>query len=79
VQEIGYAEVADVCLQALHATKAVNKTFEVCYETVGDQSWMEYELVAHMPDKTNNFIKRALQSLERNTWYRCSSQSSQTC
>jgi hypothetical protein len=67
VQGIGYADVADVCLRALHAPEAVNKTFEVCYETVADQSSMEYELVAHMPDKTNNFIKQALQSLERNT------------
>ena len=66
LQGIGYADVADVCLRALHASEAVNKTFEVCYENVADDSAMEYELVAHMPDKSN-FLKDALDGLERNT------------
>lgn len=66
-QGVGYADVADVCLRALHASEAVNKTFELCYENVADESVMEYELAAHMPDKTNNFIKQALEGLERNT------------
>jgi hypothetical protein len=39
---------------------------------------MKPQLVALMPDKTNNFIKQALQSLERNTWYLSSSPSPQT-
>lgn len=67
VQGIGYADVADVCLRSLHASEAVNKTFEVCYENIAEQSAMEYELAAHMPDSTNNFIKQALEGLERNT------------
>ena len=30
--------MADVCLRALHASEAVNKTFEVCYENIADAS-----------------------------------------
>jgi hypothetical protein len=68
MQGIGYADVADVCLRALHASEAVNKTFEVCYEMEApDGGVMEFELVAHMPDRTNNFLRQALADLERNT------------
>lgn len=67
LQGIGYADVADVCLRALHAPEAVNKTFEVCYETTPDGDTMGYELVAHMPDRSTNILKQALVGLERNT------------
>lgn len=60
--------MADVCLRALHAPEAVNKTFEVCYEAAAAEGEaLEYELVAHMPDRATNILKQALVSLERNT------------
>lgn len=59
--------MADVCLRALHSPEAVNKTFEVCYETSAEGEASGYELVAHMPNKTTNILKQALVSFERNT------------
>lgn len=64
---IGYADVADVCLRALHSIDAVNKTFEVCYEYTPEEGLQMYELVAHVPDRGNNYLEPALSVLERNT------------
>eukprot|EP00898_Chlorokybus_atmophyticus_P008333 jgi/Chlat1/8500/Chrsp80S07894 len=65
-QGISCADVADVCLKALHDSAARNKSFEVCYE-YSNASSAQYELVAHLPDKANNYLTPALAVLERNT------------
>ena len=49
--------------QALHDTSARNKSFDVCYEYETEGSSL-YELVAHMPDKANNYLTPALATLE---------------
>jgi hypothetical protein len=67
VQGIGYADVADVCLRALHAPEAANKTFELCYEFTPEGEEATYELVAHMPTRGSNWLAPALAGLERNT------------
>jgi hypothetical protein len=64
---VGYADVADVCLRALHASEAVNKTFELCYESGPQEGTALYELVAHMPTRDANYLVPALANLERNT------------
>eukprot|EP00899_Mesostigma_viride_P020143 jgi/Mesvir1/2812/Mv13914-RA.1 len=65
-QPISCADVADVCLKALHDPSAYNKSFEVCNESPAATSGL-YELVAHLPDKSNNYLTPALSVLERNT------------
>lgn len=65
-QGISCADVADVCLKSLHDAAARNKSFDVCYEYVPEIGSM-YELVAHLPDKSNNYLTPALQTLEKNT------------
>jgi hypothetical protein len=67
MQGIGYADVADVCLRALHAPEAANKTFELCYEFAPTDEELAYELVAHMPSKGSNWLAPALSTLQRNT------------
>lgn len=66
-QAISTADVADICLRALHEPEARNKTFDVAYERsdVGGDS--VYELVAHVPDKSNNYLRAAVQPLAKNT------------
>lgn len=64
-QGISCADVADVCVKALHDPTARNKSFDVCYEYTDGQGL--YELVAHLPDKSNNYLTPALQLLEKNT------------
>jgi hypothetical protein len=54
-------------LQALHDPQARNKTFEVCYEYTPEEGLEMYELVAHLPDKSNNYLSPALATLEKNT------------
>ncbi|KAK9808907.1 hypothetical protein WJX72_006181 [[Myrmecia] bisecta] len=66
-QGISCADVADVCLKALHDPLARNKTFEVCYEYTPEAGLAMYELVAHLPDKANNYLGPALATLEKNT------------
>lgn len=66
-QGISCADVADICLKALHNEQAHNKTFEVCYEYTPEQGLEMYELVAHAPDKANNYLGPALAALEKNT------------
>lgn len=65
-QGISCADVADVCLKSLHDVAARNKSFDVCYEYTPEEGSM-YELVAHLPDKSNNYLTPALMTLEKNT------------
>ena len=66
-ERISCADVADVCLKALHDPLARNKTFEVCWEYTPEEGLEQYELVAHLPDKANNYLSPALATLQRNT------------
>ncbi|XP_034210254.1 protein HIGH CHLOROPHYLL FLUORESCENCE PHENOTYPE 173, chloroplastic isoform X2 [Prunus dulcis] len=66
-QGISCADVADICVKALHDSTARNKSFDVCYEYIADQGKELYELVAHLPDKANNYLTPALSVLEKNT------------
>ncbi|KAL5554749.1 hypothetical protein UlMin_042150 [Ulmus minor] len=66
-QGISCADVADICVKALHDSTARNKSFDVCYEYVAEQGKELYELVAHLPDKANNYLSPALSVLEKNT------------
>ncbi|XP_057968269.1 protein HIGH CHLOROPHYLL FLUORESCENCE PHENOTYPE 173, chloroplastic [Malania oleifera] len=66
-QGISCADVADICVKALHDSTARNKSFDVCYEHVAEQGKELYELVAHLPDKANNYLTPALSVLEKNT------------
>ncbi|KVI05803.1 Galactose-binding domain-like protein [Cynara cardunculus var. scolymus] len=50
-QGISCADVADICVKALHDSTARNKSFDV----------------AHLPDKANNYLTPALSALEKNT------------
>jgi hypothetical protein len=53
--------------QALHDRAARNKTFEVCSEVTSAEGTSAYELVAHLPDRSNNYLTPALAGLEKNT------------
>ncbi|CAI5470249.1 unnamed protein product [Closterium sp. Yama58-4] len=64
-QGISCADVADVCVKSLHDPTARNKSFDICYEYT-DNSGL-YELVAHLPDRANNYLTPALAQLEKNT------------
>ncbi|XP_008776756.1 protein HIGH CHLOROPHYLL FLUORESCENCE PHENOTYPE 173, chloroplastic [Phoenix dactylifera] len=66
-QGISCADVADICVKALHDSTARNKSFDVCYEYVAEQGKELFELVAHLPDKANNYLAPALSVLEKNT------------
>lgn len=66
-QGISCADVADICVKALHDSTARNKSFDVCYEYVAEPGKQLYELVAHLPDKANNYLTPALLVLEKNT------------
>lgn len=66
-QGISCADVADICVKALHDSTARNKSFDVCYEYVAEPGKELYELVAHLPDKANNYLTPALQVLEKNS------------
>lgn len=66
-QPVACADVADVCLKALHDPTARNKTFEVCWEYTPEEGLEMYELVAHLPDKANNYLTPALSVLQSNT------------
>ena len=65
---IGTADVADVVVRSLHEEKAVNKSFEVCYEQKSDlpTGLDSYELVAHLSSLETDYLKPALEPLERN-------------
>ena len=59
--------MSDCTLQALHDPLARNKTFEVCQEYAAAGGLEKYELVAHLPDRNNNYLSPALATLEKNT------------
>jgi hypothetical protein len=61
---ISCADVADVCVKALHETEARNKSFDVCFEAEVDGA---YEKVAMVAGKSNNYLAPALAVLEKNT------------
>jgi len=65
-QGISCADVADVCLRGLHDTTARNKSFEVCYEYIPEEGSL-YELIAHLPDKSNSYLTSAMAQLDANT------------
>ncbi|GFP98708.1 hypothetical protein PHJA_002014700 [Phtheirospermum japonicum] len=44
-----------------------NRISQVCYEYVAEPGKELYELVAHLPDKANNYLTPALSVLEKNT------------
>ncbi|KAL2460422.1 high chlorophyll fluorescence phenotype [Abeliophyllum distichum] len=60
-QGISCADVADICVKALHDSTARNKSFR------SEPGKELYELVAHLPDKANNYLTPALSVLEKNT------------
>jgi uncharacterized protein YbjT (DUF2867 family) len=62
---IAIADVADVCLRAMHEAEARNTSFEVCQESSVAES--RYELVAHLPVASANYLQPALVGLEKNT------------
>ncbi|CAI5932149.1 unnamed protein product [Closterium sp. NIES-64] len=64
-QGISCADVADVCVKSLHDPTARNKSFDICYEYTDNAGL--YELVAHLPDRANNYLTPALAQLEKNT------------
>ena len=66
-QPLACADAADVCLKALHDPLARNKAFDVGYEYAPDGGLTNFELVAHLPDKANNYLSPALAVLEKNT------------
>ena len=66
-QSVSAADVADICLRALHEAEARNKTFDVCYEFQSDEGLQLYELVASIPSKGGNYLAEALSTLQRNT------------
>ena len=65
---IGAADVADVIVRTLHEGAAVNKSFEVCYEMKSSlpEGLEAYELVAHLSSLETDYLKPALEPLERN-------------
>ena len=60
---IAAADVADIVLRSLHDPSARCVSFDVCHEYQSS----EYELVGHVPDRTNNYLGPALARLERFT------------
>ena len=54
-------------MKALHDPLGRNKTFEVCWEYTPEAGLEAYELVAHLPDKANNYLSPALATLQKNT------------
>jgi hypothetical protein len=66
---ISCADVADVCLRALHDPQARNKSFDVCYEYGNDVDGNNggYEKIAQVVGTSDNYLTPALSVLERNT------------
>jgi hypothetical protein len=65
---ISCADVADVCLRALHDEQARNKSFDVCYE-YGNAAGVDggYEKIAQVSGTNDNYLTPALAVLEKNT------------
>jgi len=82
-ESISAVDVADVCVRSLPQPLAGNKTFEVDTSRLVLQSLLlfqighesppsedekeAYELVAHVPDKSTNYLGAALANLQKNT------------
>lgn len=68
-ESISTVDVADVCVRSLPQPLARNKTFEVAHEstTNGKEENEAFELVAHVPDKSTNYLGAALANLQKNT------------
>jgi hypothetical protein len=64
---VSAADVADICLRALHEPEARNKSFDVCYEYTPEAGLQLYELVASIPGQSANYLAPALSPLARNT------------
>jgi len=64
---ISCADVADVCVKALHEPAARNKTFEVCHEYTAEDGLEQYELIAHLPSQSGNYLEPALKDLQSMT------------
>ena len=66
-ESVSAADIADICLRAMHEPDARNKTFDVCYEFETAEGLDMYEMVAHVPDKNNSYLKAAVSGLAKNT------------
>jgi uncharacterized protein YbjT (DUF2867 family) len=66
-QPVSAADVADVCLRALHEPAARNKTFDLSYEYKPEDGASLYELVASVPKKGGDYLAPALSVLQKNT------------
>eukprot|EP00887_Chlorella_sp_A99_P005130 scaffold25.g5130.t1 len=66
-ESIACADVADVCLKALHDRAARNISFDVCQEYQPEEGLQSYELIAHLPDRMNGYLTPALVTLQHNT------------
>ncbi len=47
--------------------QARNKTFDVCYEAGSDPGEEIYELIAHVPQASSNYLRAAVSGLQKNT------------
>jgi hypothetical protein len=63
--QIACADVADICVKAMHDEQARNRSFDVGYEY--DSQEAAYELVTQVKGKSDNYLTPALSVLEKNT------------
>lgn len=63
--QIACADVADICVKAMHDEQARNRSFDVGYEY--DSQEAAYELITQVKGKSNNYLTPALSVLEKNT------------
>ena len=61
------ADVADVCVQALHDGEARNRSFDVCHEYTPAAGESRFELLAHLPGKSGSYLTTGLKGLAKNT------------
>lgn len=66
-EKVACADVADVCLKALHDGLARNKTFEMCWEYTPEEGLESWDLLCHFPDKSTGYLTQALSPLQKNT------------
>lgn len=66
-EKVACADVADVCLKALHDGTARNKTFEMCWEYTPEEGLESWDLLCHFPDKSTGYLTQALRPLQKNT------------
>ena len=63
--QIACADVADICVKAMHDEQARNRSFDVGYEY--DSQEAAYELITQVKGKSDNYLTPALSVLEKNT------------